>query len=39
MVAPPTGDSHQEKTMYREVLRSGFEEIEPSQWWAKDDDL
>jgi uncharacterized protein (DUF924 family) len=25
--------------MYREVLRFWFEEIEPSQWWVKDDDL
>jgi uncharacterized protein (DUF924 family) len=25
--------------MYREILRFWFEEIEPAQWWKKDDDF
>lgn len=25
--------------MYREILKFWFEEIEPSQWWKKDEDL
>ena len=25
--------------MYRDILKFWFEEIEPSQWWAKDDDF
>lgn len=25
--------------MYREILRFWFEEIDPSKWWAKNDDF
>jgi len=25
--------------MYREILKFWFEEIEPSQWWKKDENL
>lgn len=25
--------------MYREVLKFWFEETDPSQWWAKDDNF